>query len=251
VSSADDGGESLSGGNASASVVRIGDTVRKPWLPTTERTLDYMMALRERGLDIPEPRGRDDMGRLVLEYVPGELAIDRSPLDATLLRSVGALVRTIHDASEGLPISDGWDVLLPAAGPDLLCHNDLATWNLIIDGERLVFIDWDGAGPSTRLWDLAYAAIAFGHLFSDEPASESAGRLVAFLDGYDADDGLRSALPRTMARRATAMYDLLRLSHQSGREPWGSMYVDGHGEHWEGAAAFIARHESTWTRAIS
>lgn len=30
--------EALTGGNASASVVRIGDTVRKPWLPTTHLT---------------------------------------------------------------------------------------------------------------------------------------------------------------------------------------------------------------------
>jgi hypothetical protein len=31
--------EFLTGGNASAKVVRIGRTVRKPWLPTTERTV--------------------------------------------------------------------------------------------------------------------------------------------------------------------------------------------------------------------
>jgi tRNA A-37 threonylcarbamoyl transferase component Bud32 len=243
--------EPLSGGNASASVVRIGDTVRKPWLPTTERVVAYMLALRDRGIDVPEPHGRDGADRLVLDYVPGELAKDREPLDAQLLRRIGALVRSIHDASMGLPVPDSWDVLIPAPGADLLCHNDLAAWNLIIEGDRLVFIDWDGAGPSTRLWDLAYPAISFGRLFpTDEPAL-AAERLAAFLDGYDADSALRTALPATMARRARAMYDLLRRSHATGDEPWASMFLEGHGNHWKETADYVAQHAEVWQRAIN
>jgi tRNA A-37 threonylcarbamoyl transferase component Bud32 len=243
--------EALAGGNASASVMRIEDTVRKPWLPTTERTVSYMLALRERGIDLPMPQGRDDQGRLVLSFVPGELAMHSAPLDVEVIQTAGALVRSIHDASAGLPVPDDWQVLLPAEKPDLLCHNDLATWNLIIDGDRLVFIDWDGAGPSTRLWDLAYAAISFGHLFPGAEVPAAAGRLKAFIDGYDADEDLRAALPATMTRRAEAMYGLLRRAHETGRQPWADMYAEGHGAHWHGTTQFIAQHHREWQHAVT
>jgi hypothetical protein len=29
------------------------------------------------------------------------------------------------------------------------------------------------------------------------------------------------------------------------------MYVEGHGQHWDDTATFIARHEAIWTRALS
>ena len=54
--------ERLEGGNATEGVVRVGDTVRKPWLPTTERTIGYLETLRERGIDVPATHGRDERG---------------------------------------------------------------------------------------------------------------------------------------------------------------------------------------------
>jgi hypothetical protein len=32
---------------------------------------------------------------------------------------------------------------------------------LVLGADRWVFIDWDGAGPGSRLWDLAYAVRGF------------------------------------------------------------------------------------------
>lgn len=213
--------QELTGGNASQSVVRIGNTVRKPWLHNSAFVQGYLAELRRAGVDVPKPLGRDEDGRHVTEYVEGISALDRLPLGVAQLLRVGRMIRQIHDASETIeiPKMDDWKQLLPAEKADLMCHNDLAPWNLII-GDRWVFIDWDAAGPSTRLWDLAYAAQSFAVLFHGQPVDEAAERLRAVVDGYGADATLREALPAAMAGRTVAMYNLLKSSHEAGFQPW-------------------------------
>ncbi|MBX3030792.1 MAG: phosphotransferase [Chloroflexi bacterium] len=247
----DEAEQPLTGGNASASVVRVGGTVRKPWAASTPAVHELLEALRSAGVDVPAPQGRDSVGRQVLEYVPGRLAMWSPRLTSADLARVGRLVRRIHDASEDpeLTAEPRWDVAIPTPDADLICHNDLAPWNLIL-GERWVFIDWDGAGPSTRLWDLAYAAQTFTLGDADEAPDVAAVRLAAFVDGYRAGPDLREALPAVMAARALAMYELLRTSDLAGREPWGSMYRDGHGQHWERVAGYVARHADVWREAL-
>jgi hypothetical protein len=241
----------LPGGNASGPVVRVGDTVRKPWTATTGRVAAYLETLANAGIDVPVLRGRDGHGRQVLEHVPGELALDLPPLDAAGLARIGRMIRAIHDASPGYDPADGdWPVLLPAAHPDLICHNDLAPWNLIV-GDRWVVIDWDGAGPSTRLWDLAYAAQAFTLNDVAVDPVDAGRRLRVLVDAYAADDALRGALPAAMAQRAAAMRDLLRASRADGREPWGTMARDGHEAHWTAATAYVADHRAVWAAALA
>ncbi|WP_426979979.1 phosphotransferase (plasmid) [Pseudarthrobacter sp. O4] len=243
--------QELTGGNASESVVRIGNTVRKPWLENSAVVQNYLAELRTAGVDVPEPLGRDEDGRHVIEYVEGVSALDQLPLGHAELLRVGQMIRQIHDASEtvAIPNVDGWNPLLPAENPDLMCHNDLAPWNLIM-GERWVFIDWDAAGPSTRLWDLAYAAQSFGVLFDGQPVDEAALRLRAVVDGYGAGATLRKALPAAMAKRTAAMYELLESSHETGFQPWADMYVNGHGEHWRAAAEYVLRNQAVWQQAL-
>jgi len=241
----------LAGGNVSGEVVRVGSTVRKPWTQASPSVHAFMDALRARDVDVPAPLGRDAQGRQVIEFVPGRLAIDVGRLTVDELRRVGAIVRVIHDASaDFVPNADAiWETAIPAPGAELVCHNDLAPWNLIV-GERWVFIDWDAAAPSTRLWDLAYAAQAFTLSNVDRSAEDAALDLAAFVDGYDAEPILREALPATMHRRTAAMFELLRSAHQAGREPWASMFDNGDGTHWAAATEYVATYQAQWAIAL-
>lgn len=161
------------------------------------------------------------------------------------------MIREIHDASAPYaPEADAvWRTAIPAPAAELVCHNDLAPWNLIT-GDRWVFIDWDAAAPSTRLWDLAYAAQAFA-LSGGERDPESAARdLAAIVDGYRADDVMRRDLPQAMEERTAAMLALLEGAHATGDEPWASMYANGHGDHWAKALAFVREHRALWARSL-
>ena len=241
----------LAGGNASGLVVRIDSTIRKPWTTSTPSVVAYLNAARAKGVDAPEPLGRDDLGRQILEFVPGALATETAPLSLDDLSRIGAMVRDIHDASASfVPSPEAvWESAISAPGSDLVCHNDLAPWNLIL-GDRWAFTDWDASAPSTRLWDLAYSAQAF--TLSDPllAPAEAGVRLAAFVEGYNADDSIRQELPSAMHQRTIAMHELLHSSHLAGLEPWGSMYSSGHGDHWRAVSRYVGENRDHWSQAL-
>lgn len=227
----------LPGGNAGEGVVRVGGTVRRPAHPWSS-SIDALLTHFERsGIDgVPRALGYDDDGRQVLSYVEGH--VDPAPLDlnAARLIEVGRLIRRLHDATEDFQAPDGaeWNVLIAPDREELICHHDLAPWNLVRTEDNLTFIDWDGAGPGSRLWDLAYAAHGFVPLSprSGLGDAEAAHRLRALVDGYGLDGVERQDLVALIVPRIRSMFEFLRESGEKGVQPWAGLWIEGHGRAW-------------------
>jgi aminoglycoside phosphotransferase (APT) family kinase protein len=187
--------EQLVGGNMGA-VVRLGDTVLRragEWTPAVHRLLRHLNAAGVPG--VPEPLGTTDDGREVLSFVEGIVPAYPMPgwvWTETALVSSARLLRQVHDASVGVDRSGPWrsEVHEP---PEVICHNDFATYNLVFDDGRVVgAIDWDFASPGPRLWDLAYLAYRIVPLSAQDHA-----------DGFT-DDERRARLETLLAAYGTS-----------------------------------------------
>ena len=153
----------LTGGN-STTVVRRGDAVHRtagPWTPTVHRLLEHVRATGLVG--VPRPLGLDEQGREVLSHLPG--TVPQDPLPAwvwsdDVLTAAGQLLGALHRATAGLALSGAvWQV--PVHEPvEVVCHNDVAPYNLVFDDDHRLtgLIDWDTASPGPRVWDLSYLA---------------------------------------------------------------------------------------------
>ena len=249
----------LRGGNMSAGVVRVGDTVRRPAGPHTPAVHALLAHLCDVGFrGAPQPLGFDDQGREVLSYLPGEPAHPqrRDLLDPDrAMAEIGRLIRDFHDASAGFvpPADARWQVVIPDVGADLVVHHDLAPWNLVASPNGAWgLIDWDVAAPGTRLWDLAYAAQGFVPL-SDDPVTarpDPGRRLRVLVDAYGLDEEERYRLVELLPVRTRSMYDLLARGAATGTEPWATLWREGHGRGWGCSTEYIAENTARWRAAL-
>ncbi|MEV6793065.1 aminoglycoside phosphotransferase family protein [Streptomyces sp. NPDC051320] len=253
----------LSGGNVSAEVVRVGDTVRRPAGPWTPAVHALLTHLHESGFRAaPRPLGIDDQGREVLTFVPGNVvwpARFASMRPARRLARVARLIRDFHDAVQDFtPPSDAqWQVLIPAEGATdeagIIAHQDLAPWNLVVsEQDDWAFIDWDTAAPGSRLWDVAYAMHGFIPLSAhpDWQCADAGARLRVFADAYGLDEAERRQLVPLLGRRTRSMHDFLRGQAARGNQPWTTLWAGGHGDAWRGDAAYIEQREEHWERVL-
>ncbi len=236
----------LTGGNATTGVVRLGNTVRRPATNASLAVDAFLRHLNEVGYTgAPRTFGFDEQGRHVVEYVQGPILMPfRAEDPQAALHRVGRLLRDLHDASAGFcpPPGAAWNVVIPPDRSDLIVHHDTAPWNLVLGEERWVLIDWDNAGPGSRLWDLAYAAHGFAQLAPGTPVQEAAGLLVALADGYGLDEEGRTDLAELLVPRILSMHTLLKRGFDQGRQPWSRLWQEGHGHIWKSHADYTETH---------
>jgi Ser/Thr protein kinase RdoA (MazF antagonist) len=213
------------GGNLN-DAVRIGDTVHRragPWTPATHALLRF---LEQRGFPAPRVRGMDEKGREVLDFIPGEVHSgtfealpDRVWADEHLI-DAAKLLRKYHDVVEAFrpPADARWRLVAPTTF-EVICHNDWSPWNALFrDGRFQLTLDWDLAGPGTRVWDIANAAYSWTPLAFDEGRSPKieaqARRLRLFLDAYGLRD--RSEVLPTLRSRLQHVARFIRAEAERG-----------------------------------
>lgn len=177
-------GEHLPGNVGGAT--RIGATVRRPtgpWTPAVHALLTHLARRRVPG--VPAVHGFDGRGREVLDYLPGEVIdVNRDLLSERRLASLGTWMRRFHEAVADLPLAGTWR-FFGVAEPTIVAHNDLAPYNLCFAGDDLAGVfDWDLAGPSTPLLELAHSAWTAIPLFRPIDPGSAAGRLRILADAY-------------------------------------------------------------------
>jgi hypothetical protein len=225
------------GGNITA-VVRVGDTVRRTAGPWTAAIHALLRHLEGRGFDAaPRVLGHDHAGREVLSYLPGQTApASLQGIESDdVLAAVARLTRRYHDAVADFvaPPDAAWQFTVgaPHAG-ELICHNDIAPWNIVFDGTRpRGLIDWDFAAPAPRAWDIAYALWRCVPLYGGEEfggPDKQARRIKLFCDVYGLAD--RRGLLDTIAWRQQVLHDTLVVWGQAGVPGFAEMLRDGHAD---------------------
>ncbi|PRX97165.1 phosphotransferase [Allonocardiopsis opalescens] len=188
---------SLPGGFVST-VVRVGDTVRRPATARTAFVRELLDLLEAGGWHgAPRFLGMDDQGREVLDYLDGHVAWEAQQPAAVSsdesLAAVARLVREFHGLTAGTPL---------AGDQEVVCHNDLSPKNTVyrpLGGELrpVAFIDWDTAAPGARVHDIAHVCWQYLGLGPSLPDTAAAARRIRLIaDAYGLTD--RRALVPTI-----------------------------------------------------
>ena len=164
--------------------------------------------------EAPRALGIDNEGREILSFIEGETVgdPDRRPWPAwawsdEALMQTADLLHRYHEAVRTFipPVDARWRFASAQTdGPGLVCHNDVAPYNVVWREGRIVgLIDWDLACPSIAVWDVAFAA------WQSIPLHDPALALALGADPDDAPRRLRSFVDAYGLRDRSGFVDLV------------------------------------------
>jgi hypothetical protein len=171
--------------------------------------------LAERLPHVPSVLGHDELGREILSYLPGRVVdINTEQLSLGQIDAVVRWTRSFHAAVAGFSHQGPWRYF-PVAHATLIGHNDIAPYNVCFDGDELVGVfDWDMAGPSTPLLELAFIAWNCVPLWRDIGARNAAERLRAIAAAYGGPDA--STILLAVPARIQTMLDWIPAAAAAG-----------------------------------
>lgn len=162
------------------------------------------------------------------------------------LRSVGGLLRRLHDAVAGFdPSPYTWTTSAPPpfAGTSVT-HNDPNLDNVVFrDGRAVALVDFDLAAPGDPVWDVAGTARLWAPLRDPVDASDGRrhrelARLRILADAYGLDDDGRSRLAAATGAHHAWMCELVGDGARNG--------VPGFAEYWTPDAQARAARTDRW-----
>lgn len=241
--------EVLAGGVANpGTVVRVGDTVRRPRKPQSTSVHAYLRYLVDHGLDgiVPTPVGFDDRDREVLSYIDGHIHLPPHTAWTTgddLLVSVAQLQARLHAVARSYEgtTDDVWDDAIgvgyyPAGveGP-VVCHNDLCVENVVTrDGRAVGLIDFDYARPVDPLFDIAVAVRhwapvrAPADLTAVDVEVDVVARFRAFTDEHGLDRRARERVITLIGAFLDRAHDNVQRLAAAGVGGFAAMVADGY-----------------------
>lgn len=249
----------LPAGDVTVGVVRIGDTVRRPRQDTSERVAAYLRHLEAVGFaGAPRYLGVDAQGRDVLTYLAGD--VPGSPVAAwvaadRVLPGVGALVRRLHDASEGYqaptrPRPPGRPApVFPEGEPRIFAQRDVTPQNTVFrHGIAWGLIDFDLCDWTTRSLDLANTAMHWVPM--NDPVDRSpvyaeidvVARIALLLDGYGREVVSVAQFLHACELRFAGSYAIMRWSAEHLGGGWQRMWDEGVGD--------VIRRRQSWFASV-
>jgi Ser/Thr protein kinase RdoA (MazF antagonist) len=265
----------LAGGDVTAGVVRVGDTVRRPRGPWSSSVAAYLRHLEQVGFDgAPRFLGIDDQGREILEFIPGDVpgqpVVERWAATLPVLVAVARLLRRLHEASASFvpPAGACWfgedvRVELPADVPpeppaDIVSHFDVTPQNVIFrDGEPVALVDFDLTRPGSRLRDVVNTAMWWvplipvadrdpGFTTCDVPT-----RLAAFTDAYGLHEDESRAFCDIAIDGAARSWHLMRANAELRGGGWARMWEEGVGDRIRRRRAWMIEQRPLLEAALS